>query len=141
MLSVWRSPLLQSITLALTVFAAASVAEPAIAQTALQTPEQFFGFRMGADRKLANWDRLLAYYRTLAQSTDRMKLVDLGKSSEGRPYIALFISSPANLARLDALRQFNATLADPRGATTEAVDRAVKDGARRRHPDLRASLE
>ena len=29
---------------------------------ALPSPEQFFGFRMGADRKLADWDRLQAYY-------------------------------------------------------------------------------
>ena len=84
-------------------------------RAALPTPEQFFGFRMGADRKLANWDRLLEYYRTLAKGTDRMKLVDLGTSSEGRPYIALFISSPANLARLEDYRKMNATLGDPRG--------------------------
>ena len=78
-------------------------------------PEKFFGFQMGADRKLANWDRLLEYYRTLAGASNKLKLVELGKSSEGRPYIALFISSPANLAKLDRLKQLNARLADPRG--------------------------
>ncbi len=94
----------------------------------LPTPEQFFGYRMGADRKLANWDRLLEYYRTLAKASDRVKLVELGSTSEGRPYIALFISSPANLAKLDALRQLNATLADPRAASQPDVERAIKDG-------------
>ncbi len=98
------------------------------ASAALPTPEQFFGFRMGADRKLANWDRLLEYYRTLAKASDRVRLVELGHSSEGRPYIALFISSPANLARLETLRQMNATLADPRGAAPGEIDRIVKDG-------------
>ena len=97
-------------------------------QPALPSPEQFFGFRMGADRKLANWDRLLEYYRTLAKATDRMTLVELGTSSEGRPYIALFISSPANLGRLEQLRQMNATLADPRGAAAVDIDRIVKEG-------------
>jgi hypothetical protein len=127
-----------SITLA-AIALAGGVRQPAVssfwsplltaqAQTALPTPEQFFGFRMGADRKLANWDRLLEYYRTIATASDRVKLVELGQSSEGRPYIALFISSPANLARLDALRQMNATLADPRGATQAEIDRIVKDG-------------
>ncbi len=95
---------------------------------ALPSPEQFFGFRMGEDRKLAGWDRLLEYYRALAKSSDRMKLVELGASSEGRPYVALFISSPANLARLEALRAMNATLADPRGATVAEIDRIVRDG-------------
>jgi hypothetical protein len=81
----------------------------------LPSPQQFFGFQMGADRKLANWDRLVEYYRTLAKSSDKMKLVELGKTSEGRPYLALFISSPANISRLDHYRTLNARLADPRG--------------------------
>ena len=33
-------------------------------QAALPSPEQFFGYQMGADRKLANWDKLLAYYQS-----------------------------------------------------------------------------
>src|SRR5688572_8407365 len=66
---------------------------------ALPSPEQFFGFQMGADRKLANWDKLHEYYQLLAQRSNRMHLIELGKTSEGRPYIALFISSPANLAK------------------------------------------
>ena len=75
---------------------------------ALQSPEQFFGFQMGADRKLAGWDRLHEYYQLLAKGSDRVKLVELGQTSEGRPYIALFISSPANLARLEEYREMNA---------------------------------
>jgi hypothetical protein len=85
------------------------------APIALTSPEKFFGFQMGADRKLANWDKLHEYYQLLAKSSNRVKLVELGKSSEGRPYIALFISSPANLAKLDQLQQINAKFADPRG--------------------------
>ena len=87
------------------------------AQPALPSPEKFFGFQMGADRKLANWDRLLEYYTTLAKTSNRVKLVELGKSSEGRAYIALFISSAANLAKLDHYKTLNARLADPRGLT------------------------
>ena len=78
-------------------------------------PEQFFGFQMGADRKLANWDRLLAYYQTLAKASNKLRVVELGKTSEGRPYVAIFISAPATLAKLDHYRQLNARLADPRG--------------------------
>jgi hypothetical protein len=103
------------------------------AQTArtggLPSPEQFFGFRMGTDRKLANWDKLHEYYQTLAKSAKNMQLVELGKSSEGRPYIALFISSPANLAKLDRYRQLNARLVDPRGLS-EAEARTIIAEAR-----------
>jgi hypothetical protein len=92
-------------------------------------PDKFFGFQMGADRKLANWDRLHEYYRTLAGASNKLKLVELGKSSEGRPYIALFISSPANLAKLDRYKQLNARLADPRGLS-EADAKALVAEAR-----------
>ncbi len=103
-------------------------AQPA-APAGLPSPEQFFGHRMGADRKLANWDKLLAYYQTLAKATTNLRLVELGKSSENRPYVALFISSPANLAKLDRLRQLNARLADPRGLS-EADARKIVSEAR-----------
>jgi hypothetical protein len=94
---------------------------------ALPSPEQFFGYRMGEDRKLANWDKLLEYYQTLAKTAKNMRLVELGKTSEGRSYIALFISSPANLAKLDRLRQLNARLADPRGLSEAEAQKIVAD--------------
>ena len=94
----------------------------------LPTPEQFFGFQMGADRQLANWDTLHEYYQTLARGSNRLKLVELGKSSQGRPFIALFISSPANLARLEEYRRINARLADPRGLTETEARRLAAQG-------------
>jgi hypothetical protein len=81
----------------------------------IPSPEQFFGFQMGADRKLADWNKLHEYYQLLAKSSNKLRLLELGKTSEGRPYIALFISSPANLAKLDHYKRINARLADPRG--------------------------
>src|SRR5688572_26489616 len=97
------------------------------AGAALPAPEKFFGFQMGADRKLANWDKLHEYYQLLAKGSNRIKLVELGKTSEGRPYLALFISSPANLAKLDQLRQLNARLADPRGMSEAEAKKVVAD--------------
>jgi hypothetical protein len=100
-----------ALLLALLVSSAVAQAQPA----AVPSPERFFGFQMGADRKLANWDKLLEYYRLLDKGSDKMQVMELGKTSEGRPYIAIFISSPANLGKLDHYRQLNARLADPRG--------------------------
>jgi hypothetical protein len=99
-----------------------------LAQGTAPSPEQFFGFQMGADRKLANWDRLLDYYRALDQASDRMQVVELGKTSEGRPYIAIFISSPANLKNLDRYKQINARLADPRGLSEAEARKLVAEG-------------
>jgi hypothetical protein len=127
----YRSQPVLRVTLALWLMGAASSFSIGVAQTArtsdLPSPEQFFGFRMGADRKLANWDKLLEYYQTLAKTAKNLRLVELGKSSEGRPYIALFISSAANLAKLDRLRQLNARLADPRGLSDSEAQKIVAE--------------
>ena len=96
-------------------------------QNALPSPEKFFGFTMGADRKLADWDKLVEYYQHLAKASNKIKLVELGKSSEDRPYVALFISSPANLSRLDHYRKLNARLADPRGLSEAEAKKLVAE--------------
>ncbi len=131
MASKHRSAGLHSL-LALTLASAFAIAPQGQAQTAapaqLTSPEKFFGFQMGADRKLANWDKLHEYYELLARSSNRVKLVELGKSSEGRPFIALFISSPANLAKFEQYRQTNARLADARGIAEAEARKLVADG-------------
>jgi hypothetical protein len=116
--------------LGLALFVSALLPSRALAQNeaSLPSPEKFFGHVMGADRKLAGWDKLHEYYQTLAKGSNRVKLVELGKSSEGRPFIALFISSPANLAKLDSFRQINAKLADPRGIPEAEVRNLAATG-------------
>jgi hypothetical protein len=104
---------------------------PVVAQgsrSTMPSPEQFFGFQMGADRKLADWNKLYEYYQLLAKSSNKIRLVELGKTSEGRPYIALFISSPANLAKLDHYKQINARLADPRGLSEAQGKKLAAEG-------------
>jgi hypothetical protein len=123
----------RAVPLALGLFLLASGIAPLARETrnaqpgTIPSPDRFFGFRMGADRKLANWDQLLDYYRLLAKSSDKIRLVELGKTSEGRPYIALFISSPENLAKLDHYRQLNARLADPRGLSESEAKKLVAE--------------
>lgn len=117
--------LLKALLLATAPFLSpAAAAQPA----AIPSPEAFFGHKMGADRKLANWDKLHEYYQTLGKASNKLKVIEVGKSSEGRPYLAIFISSPANLAKLEPIRQINAKLADPRGVSEAESRRLVADG-------------
>lgn len=99
----------------------------AVAQSAVPTPDSWFGHRMGTDRKLEPYAKMVTYYQELARISDRIKLVEVGKSTEGRPFLAMFISSPENLARLEEYRQMNLKLADPRGVPQAELDRIVKD--------------
>lgn len=114
--------------LALAVATVVAAGQPLAQSRQLPSPEQYFGHQMGADRKLVGWDRLLEYYRLLAANSDRVRLVEMGPSTEGRPFIALFISSPANLARLEELRGINARLSDPRGLSEAEARRLAAAG-------------
>jgi hypothetical protein len=110
---------------AILVVAAASLAAQA---PDVPSPEEFFGFRMGADRQLARWDKLVEYYELLGQASDRLEVVNMGPTTLGNPFLALYFSSPANLTRLDDLKRMNATLSDPRGASMAEVDDAIDNG-------------
>jgi hypothetical protein len=72
---------LRRLSLALAIVAGAAFPHKASAQArnapALPAPEKFFGHVMGADRKLAGWDKLHEHYQLLAKSSNRMKLVEL----------------------------------------------------------------
>src|SRR2546426_6775801 len=96
---------------------------------AIPTPRSILGFEPGDDRKLVEWPVLVRYFAALARSSDRVDYRELGKTTLGAPFIALVISSPQNLRRLDYYRQINAGLADPRAFhTSRAARDALQNG-------------
>src|SRR3954465_6149722 len=71
----------------------------------LPTPESVFGFPVGADYKLFTYDQSVDYFKRLAAAApSRVRLINVGKTSYGKPWTAVLISSPANLARLEQLK-------------------------------------
>lgn len=102
--------------------------QPTTAQTAIPSPAEFFGHEMGADRKLARWDKLVEYYELIDERSDRVQIVHMGPSTLGEPFLSIFVSAPDNLARLDELKRMNAVLQDPRGRSQAEIDEAVRDG-------------
>jgi Zinc carboxypeptidase len=86
----------------------------------LQPPEQFLGHRVGADNKLARWDRIVEYMKLAAASSDRVRFRELGKTSSNNPFIALEISAPETLKNLDRYKRLERKLYFQDGAPTEA---------------------
>ena len=97
------------------------------AQT-LPTPESAFGFRVGADFKLATYDESLAYFRQLDAASDRMRLVEIGRTSEGRAWYFALVSSPENLAEVERYRDIAQRLAHPQNLTDEEARRLARNG-------------
>jgi hypothetical protein len=107
--------------LLLSVALISQLARPAHAATTnhVTSPEESFGFKPGADRKLADWQDLTRYYQKLASQTDRVRYAELGKTTEGRPFVALTISAPENLAHVAEYQEIQRKLADPRLTSPE----------------------
>src|SRR6266542_1634939 len=80
----------------------------------LPTPEQFAGFRMGADTKLVRWDRIVEYMGMAASASPRVKVEELGKTTNGNPFLSVTISAPETLKNLDSYKATQRRLAYPR---------------------------
>ncbi len=101
--------------------------QPANAQ--IPTPASVLGFTPGDDRKLVEWPVLVDYYQQLANASDRVQFRNLGNTTNGAPFVALVITSPENMSRLEEIRQMNLKLADPRTLTSDAErDRILAEG-------------
>lgn len=99
------------------------------AQTAAPpSPEQFFGFRMGTEKKLAGWDRIVEYFQTVDRASDRVVVQELGKTTMGKPYIMAIVSTPDTIADLERYREMQKRLADPRQTSPEEADRIAREG-------------
>ena len=83
-------------------------------------PEDVYGFKVGADYKLANYGQMLTYYDKLAASSDRMQMIEIGRSVMGKPIKLFIISSAANMQALDQWRETSARLARARIKPEEA---------------------
>ncbi len=100
---------------------------PAIAQ--ITSPEKFFGFQLGADQKMARWDKIVEYFQLMEkESGGRMKVINMGPTSMGNPFLMAIITSPANMAKLDRLKQINSRLSDPRGIAEAEIKRLAAEG-------------
>ncbi|WP_411289346.1 M14 metallopeptidase family protein [Phenylobacterium sp.] len=112
--------------LALCAGLAAPLAAPA--QPRLTTPKEAFGHDIGADYRLVNYTQTEAYLKTLASQSDRMKLVDIGPTEEGRREYVAIVSSPANLAKLDRYREIARRMAKAKGVDEAAAKAMAREG-------------
>ena len=66
--------------------------------SAITPPSAEFGANIGDDYFLATYSQLEAYWKKLAQESDRLRLVDIGRTEEGRPQWMEIVSSPENVS-------------------------------------------
>jgi len=110
------------------LLAGALVAPALPAQTRVTSPKEFFGFNIGDDWKLANYDQFQAYWKKIDQESDRMVVEEIGKTAEGRPQLMAIITSPENFKKLDRYREIARKLALAEGLTDEEAQALAREG-------------
>ncbi len=73
-------------------------------------PIDHFGFKPGTDRELITYEELIDYLNILDENSEKLKMIEIGKSPFGKPIYICFVSSPENIANLDELKTINRSL-------------------------------
>lgn len=92
------------------------------------TPKSHFGFNIGDNYHLANYTQTAAYFKKLAASSDRVKLVDIGKTEEGRSQYMLIVTSPENHKNLDKYKAISQKLARAKDLSEKDAKELAKQG-------------
>jgi len=98
------------------------------ASETIPSPEDFLGFSVGQDFKLANWSRILSYFDKLSSLSPKVKVLDLGKSTLDRRFIMAVITSSSNMAKLDEIKDIQKKLHDPRLTSPGKNEELIKKG-------------
>jgi hypothetical protein len=93
----------------------------------LPSPKEHFGFNIGDNYRLANYTQTEAYFKKLAAS-DRVKLVDIGKTEEGRTQYMVIVSSPENLKNLNRYKEISQKLARAENLTDAQARALANEG-------------
>jgi len=94
----------------------------------ITTPKEFFGFNIGDDWKLANYDQFQEYWKKIDAESDRMRVEEIGKTAEGRPQLMAIVTSPENFKTLDRYKEIAKKLALAEGLTDDEAHALAREG-------------
>src|SRR5438132_3254050 len=104
------------------------VGRPATAAPHVTSPKEYFGFHMGDDYCLANYQQLMGYWSKLERQSDRLKVVRIGVTEEGRPQLMGIVTSPANHRELARYQDIAPRLARAEGVTQAEPRKLASEG-------------
>jgi len=97
-------------------------------RASITSPEKQFGHAIGADYKLLNYTQFADYLKKLEKESDRLKVIDIGKTAEGRSMLMGIITSPENHKNLDTYREIARRLALAEELTDEQARSLARQG-------------
>lgn len=97
------------------------------ASSQLPSPLEHFGTIIGAPGVMHHTKDIYKYYQALASKSDRMEMITILNSEEGRPIHLLIISSPENLKNIETHKKNMDQLADPRSMNAADLNNLVSN--------------
>lgn len=94
----------------------------------ITSPKEHFGFAIGDDYHLATYTQAEAYFKKIATESDRVRLVDMGKTEEGRTHWMVLVSAPENLKSLSRYKDIAQKLARAEGVTDAQARSLAAEG-------------
>jgi hypothetical protein len=91
-------------------------------------PESVLGHKPGDDFYLASYDDARGYFRKVAEVSNRIKLINVGKTTRGAEWEIAIISAPENLANLEHYKDISRRLADGRGLNDQTARALAREG-------------
>jgi hypothetical protein len=98
------------------------------ASEAVPSPLEFHGYIAGAEGKLTYAEDVYRYMRALEAASKRVKVFSIGRTEEGREFIAVAIADEQTIAGLDRYREITRKLADPRKLSDEEARSLIASG-------------
>jgi hypothetical protein len=92
----------------------------------IPSPKSHFGFDIGDDYQLANFTQTEAYFKKVAAASDRVKMVEIGKTEYGRSQPMMIVTAPANFEKLDRYKEISQRLAHAEISKEEAEKLSVE---------------
>lgn len=94
----------------------------------LKSPEEFIGFKVGADYKIADYETIQKYFKHLSEFSKQIVYEEIGKTSLKRDMFMAIISSEENIKNLEKYREIVKKLSDPRKITDAEAEMMAKEG-------------
>src|SRR6266571_1358879 len=116
------------IAFAVSAAVAVPLAQSKPAATKITTPKEHFGHDVGDDYYLSTYTQYAEYLRRLDKESDRLTVVEIGKTEEGRAQLMAIITSPENHKKLAQYKENNRKLALADGITDDQARQLAKDG-------------
>jgi hypothetical protein len=94
----------------------------------ITTPKEQFGWEIGDDYRLVNYTQYVEYLNRIDRESDRVTVVDIGATAEGRREFTAIVTSAANHRNLARLKAINRRLALADSLTDEEARRLAAEG-------------